>query len=185
MKQIKTILMGLAALMAIALPTASNAVFVDLSGIVVDGDEPTVFRVQEDEEQLDPFNIFYSLNIYHVWPSQGLETNVTLFNDWIFEPVNGTVEISGNSDCSFGDQSGHFKCTGSVKVTDASIFPRDEWTITLSDSYDDWLDYIFLDGSYLAWGDDAPSSVPEPSVLLLMGAGILGFSLTRRYSSKR
>lgn len=183
MNKLKRFFVGFAALTTLILPTASNAVFVDLSGISVDGGDPTVIVVEEDEYLTDPFDIFYSFNILHYRPSWGEETVVTLFNFLIDDPVDGTVEISGSTDCGFGDHSGFFTCTGSVSVLDPYIFPEDEWIITLSDTYDDrgsLIDYRFLCGSYLAWGDDAPSSsVPEPSTLFLMGVGIIGFGLTR------
>jgi hypothetical protein len=174
---------GFAALTTIVLPTASNAVFVDLSGISVDGADPTIITVEEDETLTEPFDIFYSININHYEPSWGEETEISLFNFAIDDPEDGTIEISGSADCGFGDGSGFFSCTGSVSVLDPFIFPTDEWVITLSDNYNDRgtrPDYSFLRGSYLAWGDDAPSSnVPEPSPLLLMGTVIIGLGLSR------
>lgn len=187
MKQIKHFILCIAALAAITLPPVSNAVFVDLSGIEVNGDPPTVIIVEEDEYLTDPFDIFYSFKIHHYWPSLADETEISLYNFTIENPADGTIEISGSSDCGFGSESGTFTCSGTATVLDPFIFPGDEWTITLSDSFDDWfVDYVFLDESYIAWGDDAPSpSVPEPSTLLLMTVGIIGFCAVRLRASKR
>jgi hypothetical protein len=185
---LKRFVFGFTALTTIILPTATHAVFVDLSGIRVDGGDPTVITVEEDEFLEDPFDIFYSFNIRHFRPSWGEETEISLFNFAIEDPADGTIEISGSADCGFGDRSGLFSCTGRVTVLDPFIFPEDEWIITLSDSYNDRgqrPDYRFLAGSYLAWGDDAPSSnVPEPSPLLLMGSVIFGLGLSRMSKTK-
>ncbi|MBT2968793.1 MAG: hypothetical protein B6D72_11910 [gamma proteobacterium symbiont of Ctena orbiculata] len=187
MKKIKQFIMGLTAFAVLALPTASNAVFVNLSGVGVDGGSPTVIYVQDDEYLLDDFDIHYSLNLFHYSPSWGSETNISLYNFWIGNPGN-TVHISGSGDCGFGNSSGAFSCSGSVSVVDPFIFPGDTWQITLSDSFNDFFvnpDHVFGEGSYLAWGDDAPSaSVPEPSTLLLLGAGIIGLGATRMRKSK-
>jgi hypothetical protein len=182
MKLSKKFSLGVTALAAIALPTASNAVFVDLSGIAVDGGTPSVIIVEEDEFLTDPFEIFYSFNLYHFGTSWGSETDISLYNFWLNNP-GGTVEISGEEDCGFGNSGGAFTCAGVASVVSPLIWPGNQWMITLSDSFNDSVnpDYVFGEGSYLAWGDDSPTStnVPEPSTLLLMGAGIIGFGLTR------
>jgi hypothetical protein len=186
MKKFKQLFLGIAAVTAMAFSTASNAVFVDLSGIGVDGGSPTVITVADDEFLTDPFDIFYSFNIYHDGFSWGSETDISLHNIWISNPGD-TVQISGSGDCGFGTVSGYFSCSGSASVLDPFIFPGDIWTITLSDSFNDSPnpDYVFGQGSYLAWGDDAPSSsVPEPSTLLLLGAGIAGIGIVRKRKSK-
>ncbi|MEW8506289.1 MAG: PEP-CTERM sorting domain-containing protein [Candidatus Thiodiazotropha sp.] len=187
MKKIKRFILGLTAFTVLALPTASNAVFVNLSGIGVDGGSPTVISVQDDEVLFDDFDIFYSFNIHHFWPSWGSETNISLYNFWIGNP-GSSVQISGSGDCGFGNTSGAFSCSGSVSVVNPLILPGDTWQITLSDSFNDlfvYPDYVFGEGSYLAWGDDAPSaSVPEPSTLLLLGAGIIGIGAIRMRKSK-
>jgi hypothetical protein len=188
MIRVRQYLLGVAAFATLVFSTASNAVFVNLSGIEVDGGSSTVITVQDDEFLLDPFDIFYSFSIYHNSPSWGSETEISLYNFWISNPGN-SVEISGSDDCGFGNTSGAFSCSGSVSVENPFIWPGDTWIITLSDSTNDWFvnpDYVFGDGSYLAWGDDAPShSVPEPSTLLLLGAGIAGIGIVRKRKSKR
>jgi hypothetical protein len=185
---LKRFFIGFATLTTIILPTATKAVFVDLSEIRVVGGEPRVITVEDDEFLENPFDIFYSFNIRHFRPSWGEETEISLFNFAIEDPEDGMIEISGSADCGFGDRSGFFSCSGTVTVPDPFIFPGDEWVITLSDSYNDRgqrPDYRFLTGSYLAWGDDAPSSnVPEPSPLLLMGSIIIGFGLSRMTKTK-
>jgi hypothetical protein len=187
MKLIKKFSLTVSALAAIALPTASNAVFVDLSGIAVDGGSPTVITIEDDEYHSDPFDIFYSFNLFHYGSSWGSETDISLYNFSIGNP-GSTVVISGEDDCGFGNSGGSFGCTGTASVVSPFIFPGDDWTITLSDSWNDFPnpDYTFGEGSYLAWGDDAPTSanVPEPSTLLLMGAGVIGFGVTRMRKAK-
>jgi hypothetical protein len=186
MNKLRQFTLGLAALAAMAFSTVSNAVFVNLSGIGVDGGSPTVITVLDDELLTDPFDIFYSFNIYHYGSSWGSETDISLHSFWISNP-GSTVEISGSDDCGFGIGGGYFSCSGSVSVLNPFIFPGDVWTITLSDSFDDLAnpDYVFGQGSYLAWGDDAPSSsVPEPSTLFLLGAGIAGIGIVRKRKAK-
>jgi hypothetical protein len=179
MKQIKHFYLAIAALAAITIPAASNAVFIDLSLIEVDGGSPTIITAVEDEDQLSSFDIFYSFTVYHSHPSSGEETEISLYSEFL-HPDGESLEISGSADCGFGDTSGFFSCSGSISALDPAVFIGDVWTITLSDSNDNPVDYIFNNGAYIAWGDDVPSSsVPEPSILLLMGAGILGLGLTR------
>jgi hypothetical protein len=181
MMQIRHFFLAIATLAAITLPTTSNAVFVDLSWVSVDGGSPTVITVEEDEDRFATFDIFYSFTVFHAYPSKGKETEISLITDFIDE----SLDISGSSDCGFGNSSGFFSCSGSISVLDPVIFEEDTWTITLSDTNDNWFDYLFLKGSYIAWGDDVPSSVPEPSILLLTGAGILGLGLTRLHMAKK
>jgi hypothetical protein len=186
MKKIKYFFLSIAALATIALPTTSNAVFVDLSGIFVDGGSPRVITVVEDEE-LDlfkSFDIFYSFSVSQSDPSMGLETSISIYSAYLSDSDEGTLEIPGATDCGSGDTSGLFFCSGSLSVLGAAISTGDEWTITLTGSNDNWHDYTFLNGSYIAWGDDVPSSVPEPSTLLLLGAGIAGIGIARKRKSK-
>jgi hypothetical protein len=183
MKSIKQLLISILTLTAASLPSVSNAVFVDLSGITVDGGAPTEIVIKDDEYLVDPFDIFYSFSVYHYGISWGSETDISLHNFRIGNP-GSSIEISGSDDCGFGYTSGSFMCSGSVGVETPFIWPGDTWTITLSDSFDDFVnpDYVFGEGSYLAWGNDTPSSsnVPEPSTLLLLGAGIVGLGLIQK-----
>ena len=176
---------SLAALFSLFYTATAQAIYIDLSGVTVDGGAPTEITVLEDETFLDGtlIDIYWDFGVVHTSPSWGSETDININNGWL-DPTD--VFIDGEADCGFNNFSGLHECSGSATVAAGSgnLFPGDVWTITLTDSFDDGPnpDYTFTDGSYIAWGDDVPG-IPAPATLALVGLGVLlvsGFSRNKK-----
>jgi len=183
MKFIKQSILYVITSLFLVISTASHAVLVDLSGISVDGAAPTVIIVAEDETLDAAFDIFYDFSIEAFPSSWGSEMSITLEQEYLYDPLSPLV-IDGIIDCEFGNTSGIFSCSSVISVLDSEIDVGfgDLWTISFFDSFNDAVDpdYEFLAGSFIAWGDDAPTSVPAPGILSLLGLGLVALGFSRR-----
>jgi len=178
----KTTAVAVAAIAGLGVTGAAFAqgTVIDLSGREVDGASPTEFTINQDSSQpLQAIN--FDIAVETLEPSWGSEVNITLTHEsgFSFNADGSDDDFSddGPADFLFGwpDETGVFEFSGSVPFDPGTLDDTSgEWTITLSDDFDDsGIDHVYLDGSTVTI-----KKIPAPGSLALLGLG--GLAAVRR-----
>lgn len=168
-------------LCAVGLASAANAqsFVADLSGVGVDGATPTVINATNPDSGAIT-TIDFDITVETLSPSWGSEVEILLSKDNSSFSVFANGDGSGGADVNFGwgNTTDIFAFQGSFDATGQLADVNGDWTITLSDGFDDT--GINPDHQYLAGSTVTVNSVPAPAGLALIGLGGLTASRRRR-----
>lgn len=161
---------------------ASANHIIDLSGVAVDGAAPTVLNTGAlGGGALQ--SIDFDFEVEAISPSWGSEINISLTHDnsgYTFTADGDDADFSDDGPADFlfgfGNASGVFSFSGSVDLSGQLADASGNWTVTLSDDFDDSVnpDHQYLQGTVTI------NQVPAPAGLALLGLGGMVAARRRR-----